>query len=157
MHRLPIEVRSRSSLGDSYSNVTTNTHNNTDPEIFGEDADKFRPERWLDTSREIPPPYHYAYGAGSRMCTAVNFGNRVLYAIFLRLIVSFKLTESKSMPANTDYIGYKGDPSESNAIPSDFNVKLNPRNKDTIEKCLAQSEQNVAALATGGAAEALLR
>ncbi|TPX09751.1 uncharacterized protein E0L32_009090 [Thyridium curvatum] len=130
---------------------------NRDPEIFGEDADKFRPERWLDTSREIPPPYHYAYGAGSRMCTAVNFGNRVLYAIFLRLIVSFKLTESKSMPANTDYIGYKRDPSESNAIPSDFKVKLNPRNKDTLEKCLAQSEQNVAALATGGAAEALLR
>lgn len=91
------------------------------------------------------------------MCTAVNFGNRVLYATFLRLIVSFKMTESKSMPANTDYIRYKRDPSESNAIASDFQVRFTPRDRDSLERCFEQSENNVASLATGKAAEILKR
>jgi phenylacetate 2-hydroxylase len=128
-----------------------------DKAIYGEDADEFRPERWMSKTLKVPPPYHFAFGAGARMCTAVNFADRVLYAVFLRLIVSFKMTESKSMPANTDYIGYKRDPAESNAIPSDFKIHLHPRSRDVLEDCFEKSQNNVAALATGDGAETLRR
>lgn len=91
------------------------------------------------------------------MCTAVNFSNRVLYAMFLRLIVSFKITQSKTMPANTHYIAYKRDPTASNAIASDFKVNLQPRDAEALERCFARSEEHIADLVSGEAVEALKR
>jgi phenylacetate 2-hydroxylase len=90
------------------------------------------------------------------MCTAVNFSNRVLYAVFLRLIVSFHMTESKDMPPNTHYTGYKRDPSESNSIPSGFKVNFTPRDIDILKTCLRQSEERLANFMTGENAESLL-
>lgn len=78
------------------------------------------------------------------MCTAVNFSNRVLYAMLLRLIVSFEITESKEMPVNTDYVAYKKDPTASNAIASDFKVRIRPRNPEMLERCLEQSQERSA-------------
>lgn len=83
------------------------------------------------------------------MCTAVNFSNRVLYAMYCRLILSFKFTESKTMPANIDYIDYKNDPTDQNAIASPFKVKLEARDREVLESCFEQS-QEVAAPATEG-------
>ena len=83
------------------------------------------------------------------MCTAVNFSNRVLYAIYCRLILSFKFTESKTMPANIDYIDYKKDPTDSNAIASPFKITLAVRDQAALERCFEQS-QVVAAPATEG-------
>lgn len=77
------------------------------------------------------------------MCTAVNFSNRVLYAIFARLIISFKMKEGKVLPANTDYIDYKRDSTASNAVASDFNVVFEPRDKAVLHRCFEHSrEQN---------------
>jgi phenylacetate 2-hydroxylase len=91
------------------------------------------------------------------MCTAVNFSNRVLYAMFLRLIVSFKITESKSIPANVHYINYKRDPSASNAIASDFKVKFTPRSHVSLEKCLSESQAKLVDFMSKDSAEILLR
>lgn len=74
------------------------------------------------------------------MCTAVNFSNRVLYAIFLRLIVSFQMEQSKISPPNIHYINYKCDPTASNAIPSDFKVRFTPRDKAVLERCFERSQ-----------------
>jgi phenylacetate 2-hydroxylase len=91
------------------------------------------------------------------MCTAVNFSNRVLYALFLRLIVSFKFTPSKESPAITHYIDYKRDPSESNSIPKEFKVKLTPRDEDALERCVLQTEERLADFNVGENAEPLLK
>lgn len=91
------------------------------------------------------------------MCTAVNFSNRVLYAILLRLIVSFNIMESKSMPADVHYINYKRDPSASNAVASDFKVKFTPRSHESLEKCLGESQDNLADFMSEDSAEVLLR
>ncbi|KAJ5108318.1 cytochrome P450 [Penicillium angulare] len=112
---------------------------NRDKSAYGPDAHLFRPERWLDKSCHIPPPYHFAFGAGSRMCTAVNFSNRILYSMFLRMVVSFKITESISEPPILDYIDYKRDSAASNAIAADFKVKLIPRDEDLLKACLETS------------------
>lgn len=105
----------------------------------------------------MPPPYHFAFGAGARMCTAVNFSNRVLYAMFVRLIVSFKISRGQTMPAETDYIKYKADPSASNAIPSDFNVHLEVRDKQALERCFGCSQENVGDLVSGEARDTFTR
>lgn len=91
------------------------------------------------------------------MCTAVNFANRLLYSVFIRLILSFKITESKDMPPNTDHINYKEDPAASNAVASDFKVRFTPRNAEILEKCLKQSHEGLSDFVTGENAEPLIR
>jgi phenylacetate 2-hydroxylase len=90
------------------------------------------------------------------MCTAVNFSNRVLYALYLRLILSFRFSESKSNPAETHYISYKDDPSASNAIASSFKVRLTPRDDGSLEGCLAEAERRLSGFYTGKNAESLI-
>ncbi|KAH8650482.1 cytochrome P450 [Ilyonectria robusta] len=128
---------------------------NFDKGTYGPDADQFRPERWLDKATGVPPPYHFAFGAGARMCTAVNFSNRLLFAVFLRLILSFKMTPSKEMPPNTDPIGYKEDPTASNAVASDFKIKFTPRNREVIESFLKNCHEGLTEFVTGDNAEPL--
>ncbi|TVY48400.1 Phenylacetate 2-hydroxylase [Lachnellula occidentalis] len=130
---------------------------NLDKETYGPDAEQFRPNRWLGKDHGIPPPYHFAFGAGGRMCTAVNFSNRVLYALFLRLIISFKMTESKLSPPNTDYINYKRDSTESTSIASEFKVNFTPRDTAVLEQCLEQAQDELTDLLPGVAAEPLIR
>jgi phenylacetate 2-hydroxylase len=112
-----------------------------DKSVYGADAEQFRPERWQEDGLLVPPPYHFAFGAGARQCTAVNFSNRVLYAIFLRLIVAFVIEPSNEMPANTHYIDYKKDPAAANAVPADFKVKLTPRDGQFLERRFGRSEE----------------
>ena len=112
-----------------------------DTSVYGPDAHLFRPERWVGKDCQSPPPSHFAFGAGARMCTAVNFSNRILYAMYCRLILSFKITESKTMPADIDYISYKKDPADSNAIASEFKIKLTARDPATLERCFERSQE----------------
>ncbi|TVY43659.1 Phenylacetate 2-hydroxylase [Lachnellula subtilissima] len=130
---------------------------NRDKNTYGPDADQFRPSRWAENDHGIPPPYHFAFGAGGRMCTAVNFSNRVLYALFLRLIISFKMTESKLSPPNTDYINYKRDSTESTSIASEFKVNFTPRDTAVLEQCLEQAQDELTDLLPGVVAEPLIR
>ncbi|CAH0051154.1 unnamed protein product [Clonostachys solani] len=136
--------------------VYTNTQAvNHDKSSYGPDADKFRPRRWIDKEYNVPAPYHFAFGAGGRMCTAVNFSNRVLYTIYARLILSFRITESQTNPANTHYIHYKRDPSESNSIASEFKVRFTPRDRDVLERCLTQAGGRLADFNVGEDSEPL--
>jgi phenylacetate 2-hydroxylase len=114
-----------------------------DKSKYGPDADIFRPERWLkkDTDYEVLPPYHFSYGAGARMCTAVNFSNRILYAIFLRLIISFKVTGSDTAPPPTHYVNYNRDTTAASAIPKEFKAKFAPRDSNVLEKCISKSRE----------------
>ncbi|KAL3471648.1 cytochrome P450 [Aspergillus californicus] len=129
---------------------------NFDKSVYGPDADTFNPGRWMDSSLGIPPPYHFAFGAGARQCTAVNFSNRVLYAMFARLILSFRMTESKEMPCNTHHIAYKKDPAASNAIPKDFRVKLIVRDDLVLHRCLKRSQGSFSSVGLGMDTEDLL-
>ncbi|KAL4791874.1 cytochrome P450 [Aspergillus venezuelensis] len=117
---------------------------NFDKSVYGPNADKFDPARWLapslstssDAKTQIPPPYHFAFGAGSRQCTAVNLSNRVLYAMFVRLIVSFYIGPSNDAPCDTHYVTYKENPAASNAIPKAFRVRVSAREGAWLEALL---------------------
>lgn len=71
-----------------------------DPDFYGEDADKFNPYRFLDRNSPVSTTSvpHFAFGAGSRICPAMQISNRILYALIIRLTVSFKFVASKEMP-----------------------------------------------------------
>lgn len=91
------------------------------------------------------------------MCTAVNFANRLLYATFVRLILSFQMTESKDMPPNIDPIDYKEDSTASNACASDFKVRFTPRDQELLENCMRTSQDGLEDFVTGDNAEPLIR
>ncbi|XRM44943.1 hypothetical protein ABZX51_008046 [Aspergillus tubingensis] len=128
---------------------------NRDKTVYGPDADEFQPDRWLNAESDIPPPYHFAFGAGSRMCTAVNFSNRVLYATILRLIVSFIMVEDEESPPNTHYVHYKRDPTASNAVASDFKVRFIPRDEKALQRMFERSQEQCAAIIAETAATAM--
>lgn len=116
---------------------------NSDPATYGPDAHIFRPERWLEgdeLTKKIPPPYHFSFGTGSRGCTAINFSNRLLYAIFLRLIVSFEIHQSDLEPPNTDRINYNPNTAAQTAIPKDFKAYFGVRDKGVLSACLERCE-----------------
>jgi phenylacetate 2-hydroxylase len=112
-------------------------HKHLDKSKYGPDADIFRLERWLDkdAAYPIPPPYHFSYGAGGRMCTTVNFSNIVLYSIFFRLIPSFKICGSGVAPPPTHYIDYNRNTTAAAAIPKDFKAKFVLRNSYMLARC----------------------
>lgn len=123
----------------------------TDPTTYGPDAHIFRPERWTEPnlSNKVPAPYHFSYGAGSRMCTAVNFSNRILYAAFLRLIVSFKIRQSETEPPNLHYIDYNRDTTAQSALAKDFKAYFEVRDREKFDACMAQSEKNTRDVTNG--------
>lgn len=84
-----------------YMNAEGGSH---DPKFFGADAEKFNPHRYMDANSPLSTTAlpHYAYGAGSRICPAWQISNRILYALIIRLIVSFKFVASKDMPPEID-------------------------------------------------------
>lgn len=75
------------------------------------------------------------------MCTAVNFSNKILYGTFFRLILSFKITASKTSPPDTHYVKYNRDSTATNALAKDFKAKFAPRDMASLEECLRQSAE----------------
>ncbi|EXJ91444.1 hypothetical protein A1O1_04556 [Capronia coronata CBS 617.96] len=109
-----------------YQNAQAINHDHT---AYGPDANEFRPERWLDEDSKIKvgPPFHYSFGAGSRMCTAVALSNRILYAVFVRLILHFKSVGSSTMPPVTDFVEYNEDHTGQTVIVKPYRVTLKER------------------------------
>jgi cytochrome P450 len=73
-------------------------HCNHDREVFGEDADEFRPERHLDENGELlPGPFetnqagHVTLGFGRRICVGKDLANESLFINTARILWAAKL------------------------------------------------------------------
>lgn len=100
----------------------------TDKSYYGEDADIFRPERWLDEKRPIGPPYHFSFGAGSRACTGIAISHRVLYISFARLLLHFKvLPAADGSLLDAHYARFNADTTQQTAHPHAYKIRLEPR------------------------------
>lgn len=63
-----------------------------DKKIFGEDADSFNPDRWLDQERaNHMDKYMMAFGFGTRTCLGKNIARLQLYKLSPLIIRHFKL------------------------------------------------------------------
>ena len=77
-------------------------HCNHDREIFGEDADEFRPERHLDKNGELlPGPVetnqagHVALGFGRRVCVGKNLAIESLFIDTVRILWATMLERTR--------------------------------------------------------------
>lgn len=70
-------------------------------QVWGPDADEFRPERWLQQNDESDPAYHariqrfnaadLTFGHGARVCIGRYIANMELYKIVATLITRFEI------------------------------------------------------------------
>lgn len=69
------------------------THRNK--EVFGEDAQTFRPERWLEASEEqvrLMEKSMLHFGAGNHLCLGKNISAREMYKLVPSLMRTFKVS-----------------------------------------------------------------
>lgn len=101
----------------------------------------FSVERYLDASTEGTGTLHYAYGAGSRMCSGHQLANRELYTAFVRIISAFTIEPPKDPKDNPilDALECNSIPTSLTTEPKPFKVGFKPRNLDTLKSWIAES------------------
>jgi cytochrome P450 len=65
------------------------------PDIFGADAELFRPERWLEAdpeTRRLMERYNLTWGGGTRTCPGRNLAEMILHKVVPALIREFEIT-----------------------------------------------------------------
>ncbi|KAL3120379.1 hypothetical protein niasHT_009204 [Heterodera trifolii] len=71
-------------------------HNKT---LWGEDADKFRPERWFEAGQQQLPPF-YAFGGGPRICIGMRFAMIEQKLALVRILRKYSIVQT----ANTEKV-----------------------------------------------------
>ena len=94
--------------------------------IFGDDAHKFRPERWLDTPTEqlqAMERYLMPFGMGSRTCIGKNISLLEMSKLVPELVryFDFDLGEKRTLVANNNWF----------VKPIGFEVKVHLRDENT--------------------------
>ncbi|CAK5083332.1 unnamed protein product [Meloidogyne enterolobii] len=63
-----------------------------DKKIWGEDAEEFKPERWLlNENINTPTEYYYPFGGGPRICIGMKLGMMEIKMVLVHLLRSFEL------------------------------------------------------------------
>ena len=93
-------------------------HCNHDRAVFGDDADDFKPERYLgakgeELSKEINQEGHVTYGFGRRVCVGKNLANDSLFINSARILWAATLKcgrdeNGKELPPDTDAVLDRG-------------------------------------------------
>lgn len=110
---------------------------NMDPEVWGDDALSFRPERWL----EQPDAPIFSYGVGYRMCAGSLLASREMYTIFLRLISAFEIKDAESLgPGKVDTHPVTGVEDQRHLVsaPRKYKVRFVPRDENVLREALME-------------------
>lgn len=115
---------------------------NYDPTHF-KDPETFRVERFLDSLAERAGTQHYAFGAGSRMCSGHLLAMRELYTAFVRLIVGFQIEGPKDRRDEPilDALECNLIPTSLTTEPKRFKAGFKPRDLGKLKGWLAESQE----------------
>ncbi|KAL3121680.1 hypothetical protein niasHT_006186 [Heterodera trifolii] len=64
-------------------------------ELWGDDADEFRPERWLDIYPSPASAHYYAFGGGPRICIGMRFALLEEKMALVRLLRRYSLAKTE--------------------------------------------------------------
>ncbi|KAH8705740.1 phenylacetate 2-hydroxylase [Talaromyces proteolyticus] len=103
---------------------------------------EFTPERFLDIP-EGSGTQHFAFGAGSRMCTGSHLAYREMYVTFVRILIAFEVLPAKDpaqRPILAGPLECNANPSGLSIEPKAFKIGFRVRDRVRLEKWLEQSE-----------------
>ncbi|CAL1699900.1 unnamed protein product [Somion occarium] len=124
---------------------------NTDTEVYGDDFNTFRPERFLDETgkKENVPPNthgegHTGFGYGRRKCVGVNLAKSTMFINIATTLWAFDIGRGKDSNGNV----FTPDPDafEDRGLvvgPDPFPVTFTPRYPDVVPEILAHAQQVV--------------
>ncbi|THU87354.1 cytochrome P450 [Dendrothele bispora CBS 962.96] len=105
---------------------------NRDPDIYGPDADDFRPERYLDDEGMIKDETsdgHFAYGFGHRICVGRHVANNSLFIAIATILWSMTINPVKGADGNPINPDLEGEPGVF-WRPKPFSFSTKPRFDD---------------------------
>ncbi|XP_042555185.1 1,25-dihydroxyvitamin D(3) 24-hydroxylase, mitochondrial [Dipodomys spectabilis] len=70
-----------------------------------EDADQFRPKRWLQEKRKIHPFAHLPFGVGKRMCIGRRLAELQLHLALCRIVRKYELVATDREPVEILHLG----------------------------------------------------
>ncbi|KAH8817738.1 cytochrome P450 [Flagelloscypha sp. PMI_526] len=126
---------------------------NRDPEIYGEDYDSFRPDRFLDSEGNLKPAHpatkgegHVTYGFGRRICVGRYVANNTLFIDIAHTLWSLTLEKAKDASGNfieyDDHANYK----EGLVVrPRPFRTVMKPRFPEAKGIVAEQKERLISA------------
>ena len=103
---------------------------------------QFCPERFLN----IPDgagTQHFAFGAGSRMCTGSHLAYREMYITFIRVLLAFEVlpaTDFAERPILTGPLECNANPQGLSIEPKPFKIGFRLRDRENLSTWIACSE-----------------
>jgi cytochrome P450 len=76
-------------------------------QLWGQDADEFRPERWTEDGFTQPPAY-YPFGGGPRICIGMRLAMMEVKTALVHLLKRFRLSKCPQTEVSTLIEGGKG-------------------------------------------------
>ncbi|KAI5967861.1 hypothetical protein CANMA_002629 [Candida margitis] len=99
---------------------------------------EFRPERWIDENGHISftakAYQHFAFGAGSRMCSGYSFALKEMYIFMVKILLMFEVHPPDSNLMITDPFVSNGNPRATSFEPLGHNIKLSLRQFPNSER-----------------------
>ncbi|THU87411.1 cytochrome P450 [Dendrothele bispora CBS 962.96] len=110
---------------------------NRDPDVYGDDADEFHPERHLNPDGSLKDPLgegHYTYGFGQRECAGRHVANNSLFIYTVTVLWTMKIEPPKDEEGNVVLPNINDEKTDGVALhPPSFDIMTVPRFEQAIE------------------------
>ena len=86
---------------------------------------------------------HFAFGAGSRMCTGSHLANREMYVTFTRILVALEVLPARApedRPILTGPLECNANPSGLSIEPKSFRIGFKIRDRETLKALFEETD-----------------